>query len=68
MFPHIPYCEFPGQVLGVELYKEAGIRTSEIGSYLLGNDPDTGEQLQSSLSVAVWPFHAASIRRRIWMS
>lgn len=47
MYPHIPYYEFPGQVLSIELYKEAGIRTCDIGSYMLGNDPDTGEQLHS---------------------
>ncbi len=47
MFPHIPYYEFPGQVLAIELYKEAGIRACDIGSYMLGNDPDTGEQLHA---------------------
>lgn len=47
MFPHIPYHEFPAQVLAIELYKEAGIRTCDIGSYMLGNDPDTGEQIES---------------------
>lgn len=47
MFPHIPYTEFPGQVLAVELYKEAGIRTCDIGSYMIGNDPDTNEQIES---------------------
>lgn len=47
MFPHIPYTEFPGQVLAVELYKEAGIRSCDIGSYMIGNDPDTDEQIES---------------------
>ena len=47
MFPHIPYNEFPAQVLAIELYKEAGIRGCDIGSYMLGNDPDTKEQLKS---------------------
>lgn len=46
-YPHIPYYEFPGQVLGVELYKECGLRACDIGSYMLGNDPDTGKQLES---------------------
>ena len=43
MFPHIPYYEFPGHTLCVELYKEAGIRTCDIGSFMLGNDPEIGE-------------------------
>ena len=47
IYPHIPYYEFPGQVLGVELYKECGLRACDIGSYMLGNDPDTGKQLES---------------------
>ena len=47
MFPHIPYHEYPGQVLAIELYKEAGIRSCDIGSYMLGNDPDTKEQLEA---------------------
>jgi tryptophanase len=61
MFPHLPYTEFPGQVLGVELYKEAGIRTSEIGSYMLGNDPDTGVQLKADFD-----FSRLAIPRRVY--
>jgi len=61
MFPQIPYYEFPAQVLGVELYKEAGIRTSEIGSYMLGNNPDTGEQLHADFE-----FSRLAIPRRVY--
>lgn len=61
MFPHIPYYEFPGQVLAIELYKEAGIRTCDIGSYMLGNDPDTGEQLESDNE-----FTRLAIPRRVY--
>ncbi len=61
MFPHIPYNEFPGQALAVELYLEAGIRTCDIGSYMLGNDPDTGEQLRADFD-----FTRLAIPRRVY--
>lgn len=61
MFPHIKYNEFPGHALAVELYIEAGIRTCEIGSYLLGNDPDTGEQLKADFE-----FTRFAIPRRVY--
>ena len=61
MFPHIPYNEFPGQVLAVELYKEAGIRSCDIGSYMLGNNPDTGEQLRADFE-----FTRLAIPRRVY--
>ena len=61
MFPEIPYNEFPGQVLAVELYKEAGIRTCDIGSYMLGNDPDTKEQLHADFE-----FTRFAIPRRVY--
>lgn len=61
MFPHIPYNEFPGHTLAVELYKEAGIRTCDIGSYMLGNDPDTGEQLEADFE-----FTRLAIPRRVY--
>ncbi|MFA6506849.1 MAG: tryptophanase, partial [Treponemataceae bacterium] len=61
MFPSIPYNEFPAQVLAVELYKEAGIRTCDIGSYMLGNDPDTKEQLKADFE-----FTRLAIPRRVY--
>lgn len=61
MFPQLPYYEFPGQVLGIELYKEAGIRACDIGSYMLGNDPDTGEQLKADFE-----FTRLAIPRRVY--
>ncbi|MHC1748958.1 MAG: tryptophanase [Cellulosilyticaceae bacterium] len=61
MLPQIPYYEFPGQVLAIELYKEAGIRTCDIGSYMLGNDPDTKEQLHADFE-----FTRFAIPRRVY--
>lgn len=61
MFPHIPYYEYPAQALAIELYKEAGIRTCDIGSYMLGNDPDTKKQLKADFE-----FTRFAIPRRVY--
>ncbi|MGP1440878.1 MAG: tryptophanase [Treponema sp.] len=61
MFPHLDYSVFPGQALAIELYLEAGIRTCDIGSYMLGNDPDTGKQLKADFE-----FTRFAIPRRVY--
>jgi tryptophanase len=61
MLPQIPYNEYPAQTLCVELYKEGGIRCCDIGSYMLGNDPDTGAQLKADFE-----FSRRAIPRRVY--
>ena len=49
--PHVPREEFPAQTLGIELYKEAGIRGVEIGTILADRDPKTRENRYPKLEL-----------------
>jgi len=50
--PHIPPDQFPGQALAVELYREAGVRTVELGSVMFGRkDPESGRELPAALEL-----------------
>ena len=52
MLPHIQPLAYPGQALAVELYREAGIRSCEIGSVMLHRtEPETGAELPAQLEL-----------------
>ena len=52
LFPHIPHDQFPGQALAVQIYREGGIRTVELGSLIFAHpDPETGQMIYPRLEL-----------------
>lgn len=52
MLPHITPLQYPGQALVIELYREAGIRSCEIGTVMHAEkDPETDEEMPSAMEL-----------------
>lgn len=49
--PNVPKEQYIAQTLGIELYKEAGVRGVEIGTLLADRDPDTRENRYPKLEL-----------------
>ncbi len=49
--PHIDPLQYPGWVLAVELYLEAGIRSVEIGTVMFGVDPESGQEKPAKMDL-----------------
>lgn len=61
LLPHLPWYQYPGQALALELYLEAGIRACDIGSYMMDRNPVTHEEQQ-----AEFEFTRLAIARRVY--
>ncbi len=59
--PHIEPLQYPGQALAVELYIEAGVRGTEIGTVAFGKDPHTNTE-----KPAKWDLLRLALPRRVY--
>ena len=50
-YPGLPVEQLQAQTLGIELYKEAGVRGVEIGTLLADRDPETGKERYPALEL-----------------
>ncbi|MFO7617174.1 MAG: tryptophanase [Bacteroidales bacterium] len=61
--PLVPREEFPGQTFAIELYREGGIRTAEIGTLMADRDPVTRENRFPALELV-----RLAVPRRVYTS
>jgi tryptophanase len=61
MLPHLEWKQYPGHALATQLYLDAGIRSCDIGSYLMDRDPITHEEQQ-----APFEFTRLAVPRRVY--
>lgn len=61
LLPHLSWNQYPGHALAMELYLAAGVRSCDIGSYLMDRDPVTHEEQQ-----APFEFTRLAIPRRVY--
>jgi tryptophanase len=65
--PNVSREEYPAQTLGLEIYKEAGIRTVEIGTLLADRDPKPEKTVILNWNWYVWQFREERIPIIIWI-